>query len=169
MTARTAWTAGSGVGYTWSTAVSSGDLATMANGSTVMGSTNASGDITNQTAQDQYMDISFATVISSASTPAAGANFAFWIYALNEDGTHYGDNQLGTAGGSQQAITPAFPPCAAIGIPAVAVVGGTYYGIATAITIPPGTFRIACQNNSGFTLAGSNLVKYRTYNVNLNN
>lgn len=169
MTGRTAWTAGNGAGLTWATAISSGDLITMANGSSVMGSTNASGDILNGTQLDQYMDISFATIISSASTPAAGANFAFWIYALNENGTQYGDNQLGTSGGTQSAITPAFPPCAAIGIPAVAVVGGTYYGTATAITLPPGTFRLAVQNNSGFTLAGSNVVKYRTYNVNLNN
>jgi hypothetical protein len=37
------------------------------------------------------------------------------------------------------------------------------------IIIPPGSFRLAMQNNSGFSLtAGTQTVKYRTYNQNLN-
>jgi hypothetical protein len=38
--------------------------------------------------------------------------------------------------------------------------------------IPPGSFRFALYNNSGAALsatAGNCIVKYRTYNVNLNN
>jgi len=37
------------------------------------------------------------------------------------------------------------------------------------VIIPPGSFRLAIQNNSGFTLtSGTQTVKYRTYNINLN-
>lgn len=44
------------------------------------------------------------------------------------------------------------------------------YGQANGIIIPPGAFRIVCQNNSGFNLtSGTQAVKYRTYNQNLNN
>ena len=163
MVSRTAWTAGNGVGYTWTALLSSGDMASMATANTVL---SGAGDITNQSAQDIFMDISYALAISS-NTIAAGANFAFWLYALNQDGTHYGDNQL--TAGSPAALTPAFPPCAVVGIPAVATTTNMY-GFAQQIIIPPGTFRVAMQNNSGFTLtSGTQTVKYRTYNLNLNN
>lgn len=162
MTNRTAWTAGNGVGFTWTTLINTADLATMPNGSTVLSSV---ADIANQTNLDMFMDISSLFIIAS-STIAAGANFSFWLYALNQDGTHYGDGQF--TAGTQAALTPAFPPCAVIGIPAVATTTNMY-GYAQQIIIPPGSFRVACQNNSGFTLSGTQTVKYRTYNINLNN
>jgi hypothetical protein len=137
-------------------------MASMATGNTVLSSVS---DITNGTNLDMFMDISYLLTISS-NTVAAGANFAFWIYALNEDGTHYGDNQF--IAGTAAALTPAFAPCAVGTIPAVASTT-TMYGFCQQIIIPPGSFRVAIQNNSGFTLtSGTQTVKYKTYNINLN-
>jgi hypothetical protein len=51
-----------------------------------------------------------------------------------------------------------------------AVTQTTLIGIAKGIVMPAGTFAVAIQNNSGFTLtSGTQTVKYRTYNINLNN
>jgi hypothetical protein len=163
MTNRTAWTAGNGVGFTWATLINSADMASMVNGATVLSSVS---DITNQASLDIFMDISYTLAISS-STVTAGSNFSFYLYALNQDGTHYGDGQL--TAGTASTLTPVLPPCATVGIPAV---GGTtnMYGFAQQIIIPPGSFRVAIQNNSGFTLtAGTQTVRYRTYNIQLNN
>jgi hypothetical protein len=163
MASRTSWTAGNGVGFTWSTLINSADMASMATANTVLSSV---ADITNQTALDMFMDISYALAIASSST-VIGANFAFWLYALNQDGTHYGDNQF--TAGTPAALTPAFPPVATVGIP-VSATTTNMYGYAQQIIIPPGSFRVAVQNNSGFTLtSGTQTVKYRTYNLNLNN
>jgi hypothetical protein len=162
MVSRTAWTAGNGVGYTWTTLINSANISSLANGSSCLSSV---ADITNQTAQDQFMDISYLLAIAS-STIVAGANFAFWLYYLNQDGSHYGDNQLPTPG-TPVAITPSFPPCASLSVPAVASTTAMY-GTATGIVIAPGSFRVAIQNNCGFTLSGTQTVMYRTYNQNLN-
>lgn len=165
MVNRTAWTAGNGQGLTWGTLINSADLTTgpLATANTVLSSV---ADIANGTNLDMYMDISYQLVISS-NTIAAGANFAFWIYALDQDGAIYGDGQF--TAGTGAALTPAFPPCAVVGIPAVAATTNMY-GFAQGILIPPGSFRVAVQNNSGFTLtSGTQTVKYKTYNINLNN
>ncbi len=164
MTARTAWTAGNGVGLAWSTLINSADMTAgpLATANTVLSSV---ADIANGTNLDQFMDISASLVISS-STIVAGANLAFWLYALNQDGTTYGDGQL--TAGTGAAKTPTFPPCAVM--PLVAAAAQTaLIGFVQGIIIPPGSFRVAIQNNSGFTLtAGTQTVKYRTYNQNLN-
>lgn len=162
MASRTAWTAGNGVGFTWTIAINTADLTTMANANTVVSSVS---DIANQTSLDMFMDLSASCNISS-STIAAGANLAFWIYALNQDGTTYGDGQF--TNGTAAAKTPTFAPCAVM--PLVAAASQTLLlGNALQIPIPPGSFRVAMQNNSGFTFSGTNTVKYRTYNLNLNN
>lgn len=162
MANRTAWTAGLGVGYTWTTLINSADLASMPNGQTVLSTV---ADITNQTNQDMLMDISVRNAIAS-STIAAGARLDFWLYALLDDGTTYGDGQL--VAGTQAAKTPTFTMAATI--PLVAAAAQTLLlGFYQGISIPPGSFRFAEQNNSGFTFtSGTQTVKYRTYNVNLN-
>ena len=162
MASRTAWTGGNGVGLTWATAINSADMASMVNGSSVVSSV---ADIANGTNLDMFMDISASLVIAS-STIAAGANLAFWLYLLNQDGTTYGDGQF--VNGTQKAATPTFSPVAVM--PLVAAAAQTaLIGNAFQIMIPPGSFRLAIQNNSGFTLtSGTQTVKYRTYNVNLN-
>ena len=164
MTSRTAWTAGNGVGYTWTTAINSADLSSMPNGSTVLSSATA---IANQTNQDMAMDLSVRQVIAS-STIVAGAALSFYLYALLDDGSTYGDGLLPTPG-TQVAVTPVVPCIGAIqltpGASKTALLG--YIG---GILIPPGTFLLAEQNNSGFALtSGTQVVKYRTYNINLNN
>ena|SRR5215472_14089409 len=166
MTNNTAWVGGRGQGLTFGTLINSGDMTSLGTSSgsnyTVLGTpTVANGGTT----LDMYMDISAAVTASSSVTPAAGANLAFYIYALNQDGTHYGDNQLVTA--TQASVTPSFSAAGTIPVPTAA--STTYYGTLTGVIIPPGSFKVAITNNSGaaFT-AGTQTVSYRTYNINLN-
>ena len=163
MTSRTAWTAGNGVGLTWTTLINSSDLASMANGSSVLSSV---ADIANGTNLDQFMDISAICAIAS-STIVAGSNLALWLYALQEDGSTYGDGQF--TAGTQAAKTPTFAPIGTMPLVAAAS-QTTLVGFVQGIIIPPGSFRVAMQNNSGFALtSGTQTVKYRTYNQQLNN
>ena len=90
MANRTAWVAGNGVGFTWTTAINSADLVSMPNGSSVLSSVTG---VANQTNLDMFMDVSVRCAIAS-STIAAGANLAVWLYALLDDGTTYGDGQF---------------------------------------------------------------------------
>lgn len=163
MTSRTAWVAGNGQGFTWGTVINSADMASMVTAASVFSSV---ADIANQTNLDMFMDLSASLVISS-STIAAGANLAFFLAALNQDGTTYGDGQF--TNGTQKTQTPTYPPCAVM--PLFAAASQTaLIGFCQGIIIPPGSFRLGVQNNSGFTLtAGTQTVKYRTYNINLNN
>jgi hypothetical protein len=158
---RTAWTAGNGVGFTWTTAIASANMASMTNGQSVL----ASSDITNQTALDIFADVSISLIIAS-STIAAGANIAIFMAILNQDGSTYGDNHVTTTASS---VTPSYTPIATI--PCFAGASQTtIIGNALGIVIPPGTFRWAMQNNSGFSLtSGTQTIMYRTYNTNLNN
>lgn len=159
MVTKASWVAGLGQGLGWGTLINSADMVSMPNGDTVLSSV---ADIANGTALDMFMDISAVLAISS-STIVAGANLAFWLYALEEDGSTYGDGQL--ASGTQRATTPAFAPCSVM--PLVAAASQTaLVGFSQQIMIPPGSFRVAIQNNSGFTLtSGTQTVKYRTYNI----
>jgi len=163
MASRTAWTAGNGVGFTWTTAINSADMASMATANSVVSSV---ADIANQTNLDQFADISFSLAIAS-NTIVAGANIAFWICELNQDGSTYGDGQF--TNGTAAAKTPTFPPCGVFPLVAAAS-QTTLVGTCLGIILPPGSFRFAMQNNSGFALtAGTQTVKYRVYNINLNN
>lgn len=163
MASRTAWTTGNGVGLTWTTGINSADMASMATANTVVSSV---ADIANGTNLDMFMDVSVRLAIAS-STIAAGANLALWLYELLDDAATYGDGQF--TNGTAAAKTPTFPPCAIIPLVAAAA-QTTLVGFSNQIMIPPGSFRLALQNNSGFALtAGTQTVKYRTYNINLNN
>lgn len=166
MTGRTAWTPGNdGSGLSWLTAINSSDLASMANGSSVLSSV---ADIANGTNLDQFMDLSVRLLIAS-STIVAGANLSLWRFDLLDDGATYGDGNF--VAGTQKAATPAnqnaiLPPINLIAAASQTLLVGSIVGI----WIPPGSFRLALQNNSGFALtAGTQVVKYRTYNQNLNN
>lgn len=165
MSNRTAWTAGNGQGLTWGTAINGSDLASLANGSTVLSSV---ADIANGTNLDMYADLSVELTIGSA-TPSAGAYLGLYIAALMEDGSSYGDGSL-TSGAT---ITRA-PPWSPAGIIPLQSSAATTLlaGFIQGIIIPPGSFRFALYNGSGITLsatAANNVVKYRTYNLNLNN
>jgi len=120
--------------------------------------------IANGTNLDMFMDVSIQQSIAS-STIVAGANFALWICPLLADGTTYwAPLTAGTAG----APVPPWAPAAVVPLYAAAT-QTTLTGIATGIILPPGSFSLIAQNNSGFTL--TNTVQtwdYRTYNINLN-
>ena len=158
MTSRTSWTAGNGVGLTWTAAFGAELGTSMVTGYSVLSSVT----IANGTALDMFMDLSVEAAISS-STIAAGANFALWIMALMEDGSTYGDNSLTT---TPAAVTPGLFPVATMPLRAASSVT-SLYGFAQ-VVIPPGSFALGFQNNSGFTFSGTATVKYRTYNINLN-
>lgn len=173
MASRTAWTSGNltGNGLGWTKAFNDADINAsssgngLANGATVLSGV---ADWANGTGLDMFMDISYRFTISS-NTIGSGASIVFFAYYLNQDGTAYGDNQL--TAGTGAAITPAMPPVVSMGIPAVASTTNMY-GIAEGIQIFPGSFRLALQNNSGFAFSntiGSQIVKIRTYNIQLNN
>ena len=164
MANRTAWTAGNGAGFTWTTAINASDLISLANGSTVLSSV---ADIANQTSLDIYADLSVRMTVTSA-TPPAGAWFGLYLAALLDDGATYGDGSL-TSGST---ITRA-PPWSPVGsIPLETAAAATVLaGFVQGIVIPPGSFRFALYNGSGAPLsstAGNCIVMYRTYNQNLN-
>jgi hypothetical protein len=160
MTSRTAWVAGLlNAGLGWTQVLNFAAATTIVNGNSVLDSA----DITNGTSLDIFADFSISLTIAS-STIVAGANMAFWIYALNQDGTTYGDNHL--TSGASAAVTPSFAPDFVIPCFAAAT-QTTIIGNARGIILPPGTIRFAVQNNSGFTLTAATY-KYRSYNTNLN-
>jgi hypothetical protein len=148
------WIAGSGVGLTWTTHMST-ELNSLASTNAIL----ASADIVNGTALDRYMDVSLA--LAAITTPAtAGLNVSLHIYNLSDAGAFYGDNRFVASA----AGPPNVAPCATI--PLVSSLATTVqYGQATGIVIPPGTFRLVLANNAGVALAASgNTLKYRTYN-----
>ncbi len=165
MANRTAWTAGNGVGFTWTTAINQADLVSLANGSTVLSSV---ADIANQSNLDIYADVSVRMTVTSG-TPPAGAWLGIYLAALLDDGATYGDGFL-TSGGT---ITRAPPWAPAGSIPLETAAAATNLsGFVQGIVIPPGSFRFALYNGSGAALsatASNCIVKYRTYNMQLNN
>ena len=163
MANRTAWTAGNGVGLNWATAFATLDITNSlpATGYSVLSTV----IIPNQTALDQFMDIS-CQLSCASSTIAAGACFSFWIAPLLSDGTTFGDGKF--TAGTPANQTPAWFPCASIPLFA-APTQTALNGSALNIIIPPGNFSLILQNNSGFTLTNSVVrIWYRTYNTNLN-
>jgi hypothetical protein len=168
MANKTAWVAGNGPGLTWTTAFNTTDFTTsdssslLANTHTVLSSVAA---FTNSSNLDQFMNISLRLSISS-STIAAGANFSFWIYYLLDDGSTYGDGQL--TAGTAAAKTPAVPLCGAVNLFAAAS-QTSLVGSIMGVPLAPVDFKLAIQNNSGFTLTNTTTVcKIQTYNINLN-
>lgn len=147
-----AWTAGAGVGLTWTDATTTASLNSLASGSCLLGTV----AISNGTALDKYMDID--VVLASAAFTGTGANISIHLYPLSSDAATYGDGKFGAA-----AAGPCLYPAAAV-IPLV-VATQAQTGQATGIVIPPGTFKVVVCNNGGVALAASgNTVKYRTYN-----
>lgn len=164
MTNRTAWTTGNGAGFTWASIFTGGSdqtaATTLATGNALLSSLSVS----NQSSLDIYADISVRCTIAS-NTIAAGANIAFWLYALLDDGSTLGDGLLTAA--TAAAHTPAIAPIGVLPLFAAAT-QTSLNGFIQGIIIPPGTFSFVTQNNSGFAFTACNM-KYRTYNLNLNN
>ena len=159
MANKTAWAFGA-TGNTWTSAFTT-ETGTMATANSVLSNVT----IANQTALDQYCDISVRLSIAS-STVAAGANFALWLATLLDDGTTYGDGTL--VAGTPAAGTPAWAPCAVIPLfPGAGLTNlrGAFQGI----VLPPESFKFIIQNNSGFALTASvQSVMYKSYKIDLN-
>lgn len=156
MANRTAWTAGnSASGIGWQSMTVS---ATLAAGSAQLDNT----DVANDTNLDLFADVSISCTTAS-STYTAGMNVAFYVCALNQDGTTYGDNHLTT---TAAAVTTSLYPAGLIPL----FVGATQTSIIgniIGIQLPPGKFRWGFMNN-GITFTAATF-KFRTYNTNLNN
>lgn len=148
------WTAGAGVGYTWTACTGAADLTSLTSAYSVLASSTA---IANQTAQDVFCDVSVSIPsITTTGTPYLGIYF----FPLNQDGSTYGDGQF-TAGTGAAAIPGANYWKASIYFPV-----GTQVcvGSATGIVIPPGTGLFLFQNKLGVaTSASAGTAKYRTY------
>jgi hypothetical protein len=172
MANRTAWTGGnlnSGLG--WANLFNSADLASLGSASAVMSS---AGAFTNGTGLDMFMDVSISLAIAS-TTLTAGANFALYLYQLNQDGSTYGDNAFSAGTGSSNTITNTHigqSPVASFAFPITGSATTTLIGFAQQIIIPPGTFVCALANWTAPATAlssGTQTVKFRSYNINLNN
>lgn len=117
----------------------------------------ASAAIANQTNLDMYADLE---VVLGSLSPAAGAYVAIYI-ALAVDGTNYP-----APSGADIRLTSTQLLCT---IP-VGTTGSTAYRVAVRnVLLPPGTFKLYLDNQTGVTLAASgNTLKLNAYDVNLN-
>jgi hypothetical protein len=165
MASRTAWSAGNGAGFTWTSLFATGDLTSLASGSVVLSSATP---IANQTNRDTFADLS--VVISGISgTPGAGAYIALWLALLGADGSTYGDGLL--TAGTQTAYTPPWAPCAIMPIASQSLT--KMAGYAAGILLPPNyAIRFILGNFTGLALsatAADNVADLITANLNLNN
>ena len=159
---RTSWTAGNGAGLTWTAAFNGTDFTTSqpTTGQSILSTVT----ITNGTNLDQFADFSIVQSIAS-STVVAGASITVWLVPLAADGSTYTPALV--AGTVSSNALPISPVCV---IPLFAAATQTVLtGTCTGIVLPPGTFKFAEQNSSGFTYTATTQVHdYRTYNQNLN-
>lgn len=147
------WIAGSGVGLTWTAAVTASTLDSIANGNAILSNT----QIDNSSALDIFCDLSMAF----GSITWAAPNFVgIYLYPLNADGSTYGDGRFGTAA--------AGPPAATYWVGNISCPTGAAAaeGTLSRIILPPGAFKFVFYNQAGATWVGSggNSAKYRTYN-----
>lgn len=148
------WTAGSGAGLTWTTAITASVLNSIASGNAILSDI----DIDNSSALDVYCDVSGAFgSLTSTGFPYIGV----YIYPLNQDGSTFGDGRF--------ASSAAGPPPSSywggnINIP---VATAAFEGTVRGLVIPPGHFKFVFYNFAGAALVGSggNTIKYRTYNL----
>jgi hypothetical protein len=146
------WVAGSGQGLTFGAAFGS-ELNSLASGNAVLSSVS----IANGTPLDIFCDVS---INLGSVTPTGVPYVGIYLYPLNEDGTHYGDNRFtSTAAGPPSSL---YLIC---NIPAVAAAGVVYGNNVRPLIMPPGTFKFVCYNGLGVAFASSaNTIDYRTYN-----
>ena len=146
------WVAGATAG--WVTGNTSGTLYnTLVNGNALISDL----AIDNSSNLDVFADVSW--VAGGTATTAAPNYLAFYLYPLNEDGSTYGDGRFGS---SAAGPPPAVYFSGAIGFAAAA--GTTIEGTVRGIILPPGQFKWLVYNQSGASLASTNIFKYRTYN-----
>lgn len=117
----------------------------------------ASAAIANQTNLDMYADLE---VVLGSLSPAAGAYVAIYI-ALAIDGTNYP-----APAGADMRLTSTQLLCV---IP-IGTTATTAYRVAVRnVLLPPGTFKLYLDNQTGVALAASgNTLKLNAYDTNLN-
>lgn len=146
------WIAGSGVGLTWTTAITSSVLNSIASGNAILSDT----QIDNSSALDIFADVE--VVLASAAFVAP--NFiGVYLYPLNSDAATYGDGRFGTSA--------AGPPPSTYFVGNIGLVAATQaqQGVLRGVILPPGKGKFVLYNQGGVALASSaNTCKYRTYN-----
>lgn len=147
------WVAGSGVGLTWTAAITAATLDSIANGNAILSGT----QIDNSSALDMFCDVS---MVFGSITWAAPNYVGVFMYPLNSDGSTYGDGRFGSSA--------AGPPGAQYWVGNIICPTGAAAAEGSILRIPliPGAFKFVFYNQSGAALAGSgaNSAKYRTYN-----
>ncbi len=145
------WVAGSGVGLTW-TSLMTTELNSIASGNAILGGT----AVINGTALDIFCDFSLVL----ASLAAVAPNFVgIYLYPLNDDASSYGDSRYGTSA--------AGPPSANYSVGSIGIIAATQAqtGTLLRVVMPPGTWKPVVHNQAGVAFASSgNTLKYRTYN-----
>jgi hypothetical protein len=161
---RTEWTAGNGVGTTWTAAINSADMTSLASAHAVMGTP----VIDNTTALDLYAIVSAKLAISSA-TPAAGDFVAIYLASLSEDGSTYGDGNL--TSGTSVAWAPPWQPVCTFPLNNPAGAQTVLNGQCPPFLIPPGKWKFVIYlGTASIALSsGTQTVDYTTYNQFLNN
>lgn len=147
------WTAGAGVGLTWTSAFGT-EINTMASANSVLSSVS----ITNGTAKDIFCD--FSVTAGGTITTAAPNYFGLYLMPLNQDGTVYGD-------GVNTTTPAAYVPPATYWVGNImvrAAASTLVQGTLTRIILPPGTFSFVAYNGCGATFNATMTCKYRTYN-----
>lgn len=147
------WIAGSGVGLTWTAAITAATLDSIVNGNAILSGT----QIDNSSNLDVFCDLS---ILFGSITWAAPNYIGVYLYPLNSDASTYGDGRFGSSA--------AGPPSATYWVGNISCPTGAAAaeGTLLRIVLPPGAFKFVFYNQSGATLAGSgaNSAKYRTYN-----
>lgn len=146
------WIAGSGVGLTWTAAITASVLNSIVNGNAILSDV----QIDNTTAFDIFCDVSF---IGGSITTVAPAYIGIYFYPLLDDNTSYGDGRF--------ASSAAGPPPGTYYRGSIILPVGTQApkGALIGLVLPPGKGKFLLYNQAGATLAGSgaNSLKYRTY------
>lgn len=149
------WKPGAGQGLAYGTAgFTAADFNGLANGSVVVAAT----AIANNTALDQYADVSF-TMLNGAVATTATSHLTLYVLPLNVDASTYGDS-IASGATAPSASYEVKDVGVKAGVTNAAVVG-TWRGI----VLPPGSFKFAIVNNLGGALANPATVtiSYRTY------
>lgn len=158
------WIGGVSPGLTWASLGVSiiANLNSLANGSCA--STGAQNNASNL---DLYLDFSFSC--HPGATTTATSYFTTYLLPQNQDGTSYGDGSIGVTTTFAGSPDPSFI-VATHRLSSPVTTAGFCVGIARGILLPPGSYLLVLQNNTGNALnasAGAS-VKMRTYSENLN-
>lgn len=147
------WIAGSGVGLTWTAAVTASVLNSIVNGNAIISDV----QIDNSTALDVLCDVSFR---GGSVTTVAPNYIGVYFYPLLDNGTTYGDGRFSSSAAGPPPQTY-YRGSIILPVGTQAITGGLQ-----GLVLPPGKGKFLLYNQAGVTWAGSgaNSFLYRTYN-----